>query len=535
MILGTLIMAIPPAYAAAGTLYLEPATINWESPPHSVGDVFAVEVRITDVTDLWMVVFSVTWDPAILDLVKPDPPHDPGDPVKGTVFDAFEPSVAFMPNTNHAAGVEDGCAYTIMGTGMSVDVGPAPGGLVATMTFKVLMAPEAGSPIDTDILFDAVTHDTLWVDEATAGDNPFASLAGTHFHCEVVTVAPYPPTAKKTHYPTTPKVNQTVTFDASGSEPGWDGDGMCPIIEYRWDFGDGTPQLVISDPVTTHNFTETGTYHVCLEVYAPGSGFIDPDYYAFDEICQDVSVIFVTGLVEDVMTCSHPRPWKGEGPGEPCDAFAPQQDVCLCSYVTYNDEPVQNKDNVFEVHGPINPYYNFTFTRTATTNETGYACISFGIPWPCEYPEGVIIGDWIVYASCEVRGIIAEDYMEFKVGWLIEIIDMETGVLNGGWTPQSSFKKGECIGVKLTVKNIAFTEKVASFTIVVYDDLGVPIAYWKVFSYTVHPGEKDIILYCYLFIPKWAFIGVGTIYANAFKNGTPYCHEASTTVTLAAA
>lgn len=532
MVLGTLLITIPPAYAAAGILYLEPGTINWDCPPHSAGDVFTVEVRITDVTDLFMIVFSVTWDPTILDLVEPDPPYNPGDPVKG---DVLEPggSTAFMPNTDHVAGLEDGCAYTLLGAG-SVDVGAAPGGLVATMTFKVLVAPEAGIPIDTDILFDAVTHDTLWVDEL-GGDHEFAQLAGTHFHFEVVTVAPYSPTAKKIHYPIAPNINETVTFDASASEPGWDGDGVCPIIEYRWDFGDGTPQPIVGDPIITHVFNETGTYHICLEVYAPGSGFIDPDYYPFDEICQDINVIFVTGLVEDVLTCSHPRPWKGEGPGVPCDAFEPQQNVCLCSYITYNGEPVQNKFNVFEVHGPINPYYNFTFTRTATTNETGYACIWFRIPWPCEYPEGVILGDWIVYAWCEVAEMIAEDYMEFKVGWLIEIIDIETGVLNGDWTPESSFKKGECIGVKLTVKNIAFTEKVASFTIVVYDDLGVPIAYWKVFSYTVHPGEKDIIMYCYLFIPKWAFIGIGTIYANAFKNGAPYCPEASTIVTLTAA
>ena len=534
ILFATLITTVPPASAQAGTIYLTPATVSWQSPPHIVGEKFTVEVRITDVADCYMIVFSVKWNPTILDLVDPVT-GNPADPVKG---DCLEPggATAFMPNTDHAAGLEDGCAYTLLGVGIpGVNIGPAPGGLVAKMTFKVLKAPEAGSDIDTDILFEAVTHDTLWVDSVGTSHN-FVSMTGTHFHFEVVTVPPYSPIAKKTHYPSVPKVNETVTFDASASEQGWDGDSMCPIVEYRWDFGDGTPQLVVSDPVITHVFNETGTYTVCLEVYAPGTGgFIDQAYNPLGEICQDINVIFVTGLVDDLTSCSHPPPWNGEGPGVPCDAFEPQQEICLCCYVTYNKEPVQHKLNVFEIHGPRNPYYNFTFTRVAETNETGYACISFRVPWPCIYPEEAIFGDWIVYSWVEVAEMTAEDYMEFKVGWLIEIIDIETGVLNGGWTPQSSFKKGECIGVKLTVRNIAFTSKVAFFSIVVYDDLGVPVAYWKVFSYTVHPGEKDIIMYCYLFIPKWAFIGIGTIYANALKDGTAYCPEASTTVTLTAA
>jgi len=48
--------------------------------------------------------------------------------------------------------------------------------------------------------------------------------------------APYGPEAKFTWSPVFPIVNETVTFDASASKPGFDGTSMCPITEYRWDF-----------------------------------------------------------------------------------------------------------------------------------------------------------------------------------------------------------------------------------------------------------------------------------------------------------
>ena len=229
------------------------------------------------------------------------------------------------------------------------------------------------------------------------------------------------------------------------------------------------------------------------------------------------------------------KTFSGKGPNMPCDAFSPQEKVTLYAYASSNGDPIGNKLVSFEIHGPHNPYNNITFFRAALTDENGVAAISFRTPWPCEQAEEIIFGNWTAYARVEVAEMVATDMMQFLVGRLVEITSVETGTMqNSDWMPKDLFKKGECIGIKLTVKSIAFTDKTAAFTTVGYDCLGVPVAYWKVFSYTVHPGEKDIIMYCYLFIPKWAFIGIGTIYANAYNTDlkAPYCPETTCTFTV---
>jgi PKD repeat protein len=58
-----------------------------------------------------------------------------------------------------------------------------------------------------------------------------------------------------------PQRGETVTFDASASTP----DGGT-IISYAWNFGDGTPIVVETDPITTHVYASVGNYPVTLNV-----------------------------------------------------------------------------------------------------------------------------------------------------------------------------------------------------------------------------------------------------------------------------
>jgi PKD repeat protein len=55
-------------------------------------------------------------------------------------------------------------------------------------------------------------------------------------------------------------VSQTVNFNASES---YDTDGN--ITSYEWDFDDGT-NLTRTEPLTTHNYTQHGTYNATLTV-----------------------------------------------------------------------------------------------------------------------------------------------------------------------------------------------------------------------------------------------------------------------------
>jgi len=74
------------------------------------------------------------------------------------------------------------------------------------------------------------------------------------------------PKADFTYVPRSPRPNQTITFDASASLPGWNGTDEAPIVSYAWNFSDGTPIVTETDPITTHKFTAKGTYNVTLNV-----------------------------------------------------------------------------------------------------------------------------------------------------------------------------------------------------------------------------------------------------------------------------
>ncbi|MFB6099813.1 MAG: PKD domain-containing protein, partial [Candidatus Nanohalobium sp.] len=65
------------------------------------------------------------------------------------------------------------------------------------------------------------------------------------------------PTAKFSYSPSSPRVGQQVTFDASSSS---DDSG---IVDYSWSFGDGDSS---SGSTVTHTFEETGNYPVSLTV-----------------------------------------------------------------------------------------------------------------------------------------------------------------------------------------------------------------------------------------------------------------------------
>lgn|GEM_PF-2545565 len=223
-------------------------------------------------------------------------------------------------------------------------------------------------------------------------------------------------------------------------------------------------------------------------------------------------------------------PYGGKGPNMPSNAFGPQEEVILYAYVSYNCEPVQNKLVVFEVKNPSDEPVIF---RTATSNAEGIATSSFRIPWEAEEAESVF-GEWTIYGSVEICETKVNDTCTFKFGWIIEITQVKTADTYGSL--KSSFTKGEHINFNITVKNIAFTSKIASFTLAVYDECDVPIGHVVLHDWLISPGTTEIFIIG-LQIPKWAYVGIGTVYANAYTDlpqlyVTPYCPEISTTFTI---
>jgi len=77
---------------------------------------------------------------------------------------------------------------------------------------------------------------------------------------DTVRVYPHPPIVSFTFSPLTPYINETVTFNATGS---YDPDG--DIVWYYWSFGDDT-YLNATDQIAQHAYVDNGTYTVTLVV-----------------------------------------------------------------------------------------------------------------------------------------------------------------------------------------------------------------------------------------------------------------------------
>ena len=92
--------------------------------------------------------------------------------------------------------------------------------------------------------------------------NPHCSCSPGQNCSTTATICPPAPTARFTFSPTAPAPGRQVVFDTAGTTTA---QGQT-IVNYAWNFGDGTP--ITNDPNRTiaHTFTLAGTYTVNLVV-----------------------------------------------------------------------------------------------------------------------------------------------------------------------------------------------------------------------------------------------------------------------------
>jgi len=106
------------------------------------------------------------------------------------------------------------------------------------------------------------TWSTAYPDDTFLMDPDLSEIRFTSESFSVTVLAgSSPPIASFTFSPTNPKVNQTVTFDASKS---MDPDGT--VQSYWWNFGDGN-NATSTKATVTHAFALTGVYLVNLTVF----------------------------------------------------------------------------------------------------------------------------------------------------------------------------------------------------------------------------------------------------------------------------
>jgi len=533
MILFGTMAFIGPAFAQQGTIALNPASITWTNPPHNGGpaDIFTVQVNITDVTNMIMCVFSLQWDPTVIQLTAV---------AKGNVLEpalifkvtSLPPSAGGLAgNPNNILGevtyVED-----ISGGAPPITLPPGTWGLVATLTFKQITTV----PGHSDINFTVTPPDpytTTWMDSVGTYYS-FVNMVKGSF--TLVYPPPSPPTAAFTWTPTSPYDGSPASFDASASTGGFDGDTNTLITNYHWDWGDTHSEDHAAPTATaTHTFSPDGTYTVTLTVTAPGIGWIDPAYVDHASVAHPITVLKkIVGRNIDLTTentrsaYKTSSPWMkmvttpviGTGPNMPADAFGPQENVTLYANVTYNLCPVANKPVDFEIHSPTD---NWVIFRQAFTDQSGIATITFRIPWPNTDGPAVVFGTWHAYASCDIADMKVYDTLDFKVGWIIDktvTIDKPIpGVYHRGI---------DSIVTTETITNIGMIPRDVVITVTLYDELGFAVNYATITA-VIPPGTTTNYQIT-IFVPKYTVCGIGTLYMNIYgalptQCGVSYCPE----------
>jgi len=314
------------------------------------------------------------------------------------------------------------------------------------------------------------------------------------------------PVAIFTWSPLEPIYNQLATFNASKS---YDINGT--IVSYTWNFGDGNITTRYN-PIIIHTFASPGDYNVTLTV---------KDNDDLTNSTWHIVKVLLYKLEIDVYT-QQPEPYSGRGPNQPSDAFAPQSDVILYAEVKYNYEPIENKMVAFEVRGPNG---ELVFIGSNNTDANGIAYRDFRLA------AGAPFGAYTVVAQVSVSEGTANDTLTFLVGWILEVVKVETVDQNG--LPKAIFARGEQIYFSVDVKNIAFTSRNATLTVGLLDETNQTIGVADIWL-TVPPGTHEYSLMFNVLIPYWALIGPGAgAHVCAFttwpwSGGVPYCPEKST-------
>jgi hypothetical protein len=220
----------------------------------------------------------------------------------------------------------------------------------------------------------------------------------------------------------------------------------------------------------------------------------------------------ITGRNIDVVT-EHERwpgywtPYIGEGPGECADAYAPQENVTIFANLTYNLAPIAAKAVAFEIRSP---YGDIVFTRQTVTDLDGMANMTFRIPWPDIDPESIVFGTWTVLAKASVAEVSVNDTVCFEVGWIVS--GCPTLI-----TPDPVVR-GSTVTIDFDATNIGMIDRDVYASIVVYDELGVPVGAGAI-SIVVPPGTSSYSID--VFIPTWAYVGTATAILNLFTGVPP--------------
>ena len=443
-----------------GSLTGPPGWIN-------INDTFTVNLTVSGVTDLVYWQAGMSFNPTVLQCV---------DFLEGPFLQTGGNTIWQLGTIDNEAGL-----ITPFGATLAAYEGVSGNGTLASMTFKVKDKGISSLILQNVILLDS-------------GYNKIEPIILQNGYFELPSIVPKPPSAYFYYYPLTPYVNQTATFDASDSTP-----NGGTITSYEWDFGDSSQGYGM---IINHTYANPGEYNVTLLV-------TDSENFT-DSISKVVIVLsLLPGASIDAYTQR-----DGKGLNKSSDAFAPDELVIITAYYTYNAVPVAGKLIAFDLYSPNGA---IIMSRVSQTDNNGLAYTAFLIPLT------LVFGTYTLNATTLYAGQPVSDSLSFKIGWLVEILEVTPCNRHG--VPKTQFAKGEPFYLKVKLQNIRFYSTKATLVATVLDEVQQPVIFGT--NEFILPLNQTILLMNLGTIPNQAFVGSATAYVNALqrRDGSPYCPE----------
>lgn len=306
---------------------------------------------------------------------------------------------------------------------------------------------------------------------------------------ELPPVIPKPPTAFFTYSPISPYVNDTITFDATGSTAN---NVNGTIVEYNWDFGDSSQGQGM---ILNHVYSSPGVYNTTLVV--------TDDRNLTGSFSEFVTVIAIpVGASIDVYTGR-----GGKGLNAPSDTFGPEEEIIMYGYVTYDLVPVAGKVVTFNVNFPNGTLMQ---SRQVQTDSYGIAFIYFLVL------AKPVFGEYSANASVTVGTKTVSDVCEFMINWLVQVASSVPCDVHG--VPQSAFDIGEPFYLKVNIQNNRLNPTYVLVFETIYDSL-TQFLFSGSQTYYVQPNQTVVLLNLGQ-IPGIAYTAPGAIaYASARDMG----------------
>jgi hypothetical protein len=218
----------------------------------------------------------------------------------------------------------------------------------------------------------------------------------------------------------------------------------------------------------------------------------------------------------------------GIGQNAAADAYTFDENVTIYSIVVYNNQPMAGYLVSFTVVAPTYSFNNPLLMRTAYTNASGIANITFRIP-----TEGVgvnsLAGKWECFQKVYMCQEPYTDTLWWDVGYIVQVTSVSVP------TVKISQQTGT-ITVTINYQNIAEAARNVTISVTVYDNNLEPINILE--SLSVLPGAfcvpKSGTVTYNLTIPTWFKPGQCWVYVDLYNKlpincGHPWCPEYSTT------